>query len=218
MTRYVRINCVLCRVVCCQRRRLTTTTHQLNITQPQIGKKSLQTLIVSTFVGTQRLTNVLLYILLHVRRSWMLLRRSGSWCTSDGSNQTTNLLRSFIHTTSTTSLHTRQGLLHIIVIRTTIMSIQMLVSLSNRHKSVTQNTRDITRQILKLSCIKNTLIINNHKFRITGLCSTAGTRCRCTSHCTVWGIPVCKRYTSAGSAHGITSQAGFTGHALTPLT
>ncbi len=94
----------------------------------------------------------------------------------------------------------------------------MLVSLTNRHQTVTQNTRDITRKILKLSCIKHTLIVYNHKFRIIGLCSTAGTKCTCTSHETVWGIPVCKRYTSAGSAHGITSQAGFTGHALTPLT
>ena len=114
--------------------------------------------------------NVLLRLnisLLHLRRRWLLLRRSGSQSTSNGSYQTTVNFHSSVHRTSTTSLHTRQGLLQLIV--TTIRSIQMLISLTNRHKSVTQNTSDLTQLFLNKRCIKHTFVTYTNKLRIIGL-------------------------------------------------
>ncbi len=64
----------------------------------------------------------------------------------------------------------------------------MLISLTNRLQPVTQKTSNITLKFLTLlSCIKNTFIINNQKFSITGLCVHNTARCMTTNLTSVYG-------------------------------
>ncbi len=45
----------------------------------------------------------------------------------------------------------------------------MLISLTNRHKTVTQTTNDLTQLILNTSCIKHTFVSYTNILRIMGL-------------------------------------------------